>query len=231
MDRHWIDNIADLISGRYHNTLVSLHNRLKTQENKMTQNEQTILNAAQAINNFKTQLDEGITRLEERIEELGVREDLSEELEALNTAISGVGETAGRLTPAPAGTPAGGGSTDAENDTPSASPIDHSANPVVTPLAGSSGPTDAGVPTEVVQPGVTPAEEVPTTPVPEDAQVEANPNLPASETTVPVVEEAPAASDEDDEEVDPNAQFEDDEDDDPDAEVDADVVEDDEDED
>lgn len=197
----------------------------------MTANEQTILNAAQAINSFKAQLDTGIARLEDRIRELGVQEDLSEELQALQEAIGGISETAEHLNraPAPAGTPAVG-STDATNDSPLAAPIDHAETAVVTPLAGSSGPTDAGVPTTVVPPGTAAPEDAPMTQPAEDAQVEANPNLPASDESVPAgvaagdgVADSPVKGEEDPGTVEDDADvIEDDEEEDADPDADTD---------
>jgi hypothetical protein len=223
-ERHWIDNVADLISGRMHNTFVSLTNRFAELENTMkTQNEQTIINAAQALNDAKAKLDEGIEALKTRLESIpGVDpEDLSEELDMLTGAVEGIGSTADRLTPAAGGTPASG-EPGLEPETGGGTvggPITHESNPQPDPLAGSSGGTDAGVPTAVQQPG-TGANDSPVTPVPEDAQAEANPNLPASDTTVPEVEGGLTGAQGTDVTPDNNFEDEDDEDVDPDLEED-----------
>ena len=222
-ERHWIDNVADLVSGRIHNTFVSLTDRIAEMENIMTQNEQTILDAARTLNEAKTRLDEGIQALKDRIDASpGVsQEDLSEELAVLQDAIGGIGNTVGNLSPVAGGTPATPGETPGINPnedggTPIGGPITHDPNAQPDPLAGASGGTDAGVPTEPQQPG-TGANDSPLTPVAEDAQAEANPNLPPSDESipdpvVPVGDGTDVEDDEDDE----------DEDVDPDAEVDAD---------
>lgn len=196
-ERHWIDNVADLISGRMHNTLVSLKQRIDAQENKMTQNEQTIMNAAQQLTEYKAKLDAGIEALLAKIDQTpGVeREDLSEELAALTNAVGGIGATAGVLSPAPAGTPAVGsdpmepGSNAGDVTSPGlpAGPIDH---PAIQPDPLGS-PTDAGVPTEVSQPGTGGNDsDTPTTPVVDDATNEANPNETSSDD--PATGPAPA---------------------------------------
>lgn len=214
MKRNWIDNVADLISGRVFNTLVSLRKRMKAQEKKMTQNEQIILNAAQALTEAKTKLETGIDALIAKINQLeGVEvEDLSEELAALTNAVGGIGNTAGRLTPVPEPLPANPPANPADDvSTPIGGPIVHDPDAPATPLAGSSGPTDAGVPTEPIQPGTEgTGVEVPTTPVAEDATNEANPSIPAD--TGPT-DEGTIDDEMDPDEDDPDTVDEEDEDD------------------
>lgn len=169
--RHWIDNVADVISGRVYNTLVSLQNKDKEMTEKMTQNEQTILNAAQKIRDNTDRLTSAIDSLKAKIasQPTVTAEDLSDEFQVLNEALAGLGNIGADLTPAPAGTPADGSTgTQAGEGQPTTGPISHGEN-IPTPLGS---PTDAGVPTEVVAPGVPPT-EVPTTPLAENATEEA----------------------------------------------------------
>lgn len=176
-ERHWIDNVADLISGRTQNTLVSLAKRVATQENIMTQNEQTITNAAEAISNFSAQLNSGIEALLARIDSLdGVsREDLSDELAMLTGAVSSLGSTASLLTPAEAPVPEDGGVV--------AGPIVHGEEPVFQ-MGGTEEPP---------APGTTPSADPTTVP-----DVEPEPEFPVDEDTE---DEGDAGDDEDTEEA------------------------------
>lgn len=183
-ERHWSDNVADLLSGRIYNTLVSLNRRIDAQENTMTQNEQKILDAAQKLNDAAGKINAGLQALKDKAAELEVHEDLSDEFAALDSAVGSISGIGSNLTPAPAGTPASGDPPEAtppgtsDDLTSGGGPIDH---PEIAPDPLGS-PTDAGVPTEVSPPGTGGnTEETPTTPLAEDAQAEANPNLAPSE--------------------------------------------------
>lgn len=171
-ERHWMYNLADLISGRIYHSLVSLNHRQKELENKMTENERRINAAAQKLTEEGKNIQAGIDALKAKIDDLGVREDLADELTALENAVANVSSIGDALTPAtPENTSTGG--TPAPDVV--GGPLDHGMN-VPTPLAGGSGATDAGAPTSVPQPGV-PVEDAPTTPLAENATSEANPEI------------------------------------------------------
>lgn len=105
-----LDLIADLISGRIHNTLFELNNRLKAQEalikqmentvmsndEKMTDNEKKITQATAVISamvtafsSFKITMEEKVETLQEQAEdgESHTPEDLSQEFENLQTVL------------------------------------------------------------------------------------------------------------------------------------------------
>jgi hypothetical protein len=135
-ERHWIDNVADLISGRIHNEtaqlrreILSLRNTVKIQKQEiieiMTQNEQMIVDAANTLSEAASELQTGvdglkgqlasamshIDELNQTITDLGntpppTPEDLSQEFTQLDSAVQGIKSLADSLTPAPAGTPA-----------------------------------------------------------------------------------------------------------------------------
>jgi hypothetical protein len=157
-------SVADLLSGRVHNSLVSLKRRIEKQEINMTTNEQIIHNAAQSIRDTGKRINDGIDKLMARIDALeGVnREDLSDELAELTSAAQSLENIGGRLTP-----------QDGTSDgfATAAQPIVHGDN-VPTPLAGESGATDAGAPAAIPTPGV-PMTDQPTTPLAENATEDA----------------------------------------------------------
>jgi len=150
-NKSWLDKIADLLSGRIHNTILSLNQtvctltgRIKIQENKMTENEQLIINAAQALDEAAEGISQGVEALLAKVDAIeGVnREDLSEELAMLTNSITKLQNIGGRLTPSTPGALAA--PTGEEDQAPEVGgPLVH-GDPVVTPLAGESGPTDAG---------------------------------------------------------------------------------------
>lgn len=203
-ERHWIDNVADLISGRIHNTFGTLHNQvallgraLLGMENKMTLNEERIENAVASLKTYKDDINSAVQALKDKIANTPAAEDLSQELNDLDAAVGGIHDiTTSLATPAPP--------VVSENHDPAgvADPtIDHGNNPVI-PLAGESGPTDAGVPTQVPQPGA-PIEDPVATPVADDAQGDAG--LPAGEDQSPSDSGTEDASDSGDEdETDPS---------------------------
>lgn len=184
-ETHWIDYVADLISGRMHNTFEALNERMAqttglifNMEITMTLNEERIMNAVASLKTDRENIAIAVNALREKIAQTPVAtEDLSEELAALDAAVSGVHETATTLE-----TPVAPVVSENHTDEGVADPtIDHDNNPSI-PLAGESGPTDAGVNTEVPQPGA-PIEDPATTPVVEDAQGDAG--LPAGEAQSP----------------------------------------------
>lgn len=180
--RHWIDNVADLVSGRMHNTLLALNQRnfllteaLADMEIEMTQNEQLIENAVESLKADRAAITSAVDALKAKIASTPAAEDLSQELADLESAVGGIHQTAEALNTQPAPVV-----SDNHTDEGVADPtIDHDNNPPI-PLAGESGPTDAGAPTEVPSPG-TPIEDPATTPIPDNAQDEAG--LPSEDTT------------------------------------------------
>jgi hypothetical protein len=199
MKQNWIKNIADLISGRVFNSLVSLKQRIDAIGEYMTANEQKLLDAAQKLNDAASRIQTGIDALKEKAEELEVHEDLSDEFAALDSAVASISGIGSNMTPAahstPASDPASADNTDNESTGAAPTPIQHEDLPAV-PLSGSSGPTDAGVPTSTVPPGTGTSEtEVSTTPVAEDATAEANPNAASTDTGATEGEPQPVADD------------------------------------
>ncbi len=205
--RNWIDNLADLISGRVFNSIVSLKqsnrllvDRINSLENQMSENEAKIVAAAQnielvaqGINTSVQGVRTGIAALNERISQLeGVSsEDLRDELGQLNTALADLQSSANGLSSvgqmlaptAPVEEPVVDGSV------PVGGPINH-PEPEVTELAGASGSTDTPAP---------PVEEVEETPAPvpfedededEDEVVPNEDNIP--DLTTPEADPAPA---------------------------------------
>lgn len=167
-ERHWIDNIADVISGRVHNTLKAQGVQIRRLEYllmtlnetldgiqlnqeiimpELTQNQQIITDAANSLSQSASAIQSGIdairqadaariAALEQQIIDLGhqppAAEDLSEQEEALSTAVQGIATVAANLNPAPAGTPATGNGDD-------------STTQPVNPTAGAEIPgTDSG---------------------------------------------------------------------------------------
>lgn len=178
----WMYRLADLLSGRVENTLVSHSHRLRQQEIKVTKNQETINSVAQELSGVADEFDAGIKSLKDQIAAGSAPEDLD------FTALEGVAEklktSADALTPAPAGTPASGDITP-PSDSPDGGvvggPIVHDPDIPPTPLAGASGPTDAGAPIEVQAPGQ-PNPDAPTTPLADNAAAEAG--LPSADIPV-----------------------------------------------
>ena len=199
-ERHWIDNVADVISGRVNNTLVSLNQNLrslwaayKQQEIEMTQNEQTIVNAAQAVSVAADSFAEGIQALLNKIDAAeGInREDLSEELAQLSESVTKLQNVGNMLAPAPAGTPAEE-VIEEDQAQPIGGMLEH-GEVEVTPLAGTAGPTDAA-PTAVPEATAEATEPVvESVPADEGEPVTEEEAVPAEE-----VEEAEEAEEEDD---------------------------------
>lgn len=167
-EKIWIDYLADLISGRLNNTVVSINQKLRALEgrvsilekgeNEMTANEQKILDAAQTLTDAASEISEGVQALKDRIASLeGIQpEDLSQEFAALDDAIAPLKSLGDSLVPSAPGTPADGSST-------GTTPVANTGNPTPDPLAGASGTTD-GVPGQVEpsQPGTNVDQGVPT---------------------------------------------------------------------
>lgn len=177
-NKSWLDKIADLLSGRIHNTILSLNQtvctltgRINIQENKMTENEQLITRAAQAIDEAAEGISQGVEALLAKIDATeGVnREDLSEELAMLTNSITKLQNIGGRLTPSTPGALAA--PTGEEDQAPEVGgPLVH-PDVVVTPLAGESGPTDAGY-EETTQADPVAVEEVVEEPVADESGAE-----------------------------------------------------------
>lgn len=169
-ERHWIDNIADVISGRMHNTIttirreiLSLRNTVSVQQKEiiiMTQNEQTITDAANTLSQAATELQTGISgirgqlesanahieALQQQITDMGQTppsppEDLSQEFTGLDAAVQGIKQLADSLVPASAGIPATSGGTADSGTTTSVNPIDHGDNPPIGIGVGSDPPS------------------------------------------------------------------------------------------
>lgn len=124
-----------------------------------TANEQAILNLADNLNNLGQSLSAAIGRVEAKLNSPGETtvEDLSEELEALNAAASGISGAADRLN---ALAPEVAAEPPAEEPAPEPAPenpiegepIDRDNVPV-TPLAGESGGTDGVITGDPIPPG------------------------------------------------------------------------------
>lgn len=186
----WIFRLADLLSGRIENTLVSHNHRLRKQEKQVSKNQDTINSVAQELSGVSDEFDAGIQSLKDQITAGSAPEDL--DFTALEAVADKLKSAADALTPAPAGTPSEGGDANPPSNSGSpdggvvGGPIVHEDIPP-TPLAGASGPTDAGAPIETQAPGQ-PNPDAPTTPVADNAAEEAG--LPTAD--IPVVNDAPA---------------------------------------
>lgn len=186
-----LDFMADLFSGRVHNTLLTLTRRLEVQsalnalqEIHMTQNEQDIMNAASVITSSVQVMSNRFEALKARIATLQEQaaspqahdvEDLSQEFQALNASLENLNTFSASLSEA-----VSTGTTDAP---PVGTEVDPST-PATLPV------TDPEPPGATVAPIETVPAEIPETPVTPEA------------TATPVAEETESLSDPTDEAID-----------------------------
>lgn len=134
--------------------------------NMATKNELAILAVADSLSSLGQSLGAAIGRVEAKLNDMGVAEDLTEELSALTNAATSVQNASDRLNviapevaqPAPTDTttPTEGGTTETPANPIEGQPIDRDNVPE-TPLAGSSGGTDGVVTGDPIPPGQEPA--------------------------------------------------------------------------
>lgn len=217
--------IADLVSGRIHNTLNQLNNKLKAQpallyhtntEIKMTENERKLTQATQVIGamvtafgNFKTTMEEKVATLQEQAEDGNPHdvEDLSQEFDDLQIVldegqrfVDAINRVGGATTTAVVPNP------NTVTPTASANPGQLTQDP--TPLAGSSGATDTVTnpsgepvqvsPSEVYANQTQPGSSFAPAPAPQPISAEfvaPEPTVPTEDSTLPIQNAEPIAAD------------------------------------